>query len=93
MPNRPAILDEYDVDTLDTLAGDQPAARVAATRLREGMVLLDPDLGCPAVWLDHRQRATPRSGEVRWLAHDLDTGRLTTVAVHRRTTLAVLATA
>ena len=92
MPTRPRVLlDGADVDALDPLDGTVPAARVTATRLREGMVLLDPDLGTPAAWLDQRQRTAPRSGEVQWLAHDLATGRLTTIRLHRNTTVRTLA--
>lgn len=85
------LLDPLDIDTLDTF-GQPESVPVAATALREGMVLLDPDLGTPAAWLDHRQRAAARSGSVQWLAHDLETGRLTTVTLHRSTTVRALAT-
>jgi hypothetical protein len=77
------------VDDLDPFA--TTATIVGAAALRECMVLMDPELGTPAVWLDHRLAASPRSGEVAWLAHNLDTGRLETVRIRRTAPVAVLA--
>lgn len=88
MNARPAVLDT--VDGLD-LMGTPEAATVTGARLRVGMVLLCPVLGTPAAWLDVKQDTAPRSGEVQFLAHNLETGRLTTVRVHRNKPLAVLA--
>lgn len=88
MSARPAVLDT--VDGLD-LMGTPESVTVTGARLREGMVLLCPLLGTPAAWLDTRQTTAPRSGDVRFLAHDLDTDCLTTVTVHRNARLAVLA--
>lgn len=38
------------------------------------MVVLDDELGTPAVGLDHRVRATPRSGLIAFLVNDFDRG-------------------
>lgn len=79
-----------DASTIDPFATN--ATDVTASRLRECMVLMDPDLGTPLMWLDHRLRSTRNSGDVKWMAHNLDTGRLETLNLRASADLAVLAT-
>lgn len=74
-----------NVDNLDLLA--TTSIEVQAAKLAECMVLMDPETGTPAVWLDHKLTTTRNSGEVTWMAHDLETGRLITIRL--RSTLAV----
>lgn len=76
-------------DSLDLLATN--ATMVKASSLRECMVLMDPELGTPLMWLDHRLRSTRNSGEVKWLAHNLETGRIETISFRASLELAVLA--
>lgn len=77
------------VDHLDPFATD--STDVKATSLREGMVIMDRELGTPALWLDHRVRAPRGSGAVAWLAHDLETGRIETQQFHENHRINVLA--
>jgi hypothetical protein len=77
------------VDHLDPFATD--STPVKATRLREGMVIMDPELGTPALWLDHRTRSTRGSGSVSWYAHDLETGRFGPHTFHENHQVNVLA--
>jgi hypothetical protein len=81
-----AIEDANAIDMLDTSAKD-----ILASSLRECMVLMDPELGTPAVWLDHKVRATRSSGQVTWAAHDLETGRLVTINLRSTMKVSVLA--
>lgn len=82
-----AVLD--NVDALDPFTTN--STTVQGSNLREGMVLMDPDLNTPAAWLDHRVRSTKNSGEVAFMAHDLEDGRFIRVSIHRNATVAVLA--
>jgi hypothetical protein len=77
------------VDNLDPFVTD--STDIKATSLREGMVIMDPALGTPLLWLDHRVRAARGSGQVAWLAHDLETGRFETHAFHENHRINVLA--
>lgn len=78
------------VDALDAFATPESVA-VRADKLRECMVLVDPDLGTPVYWLDHRTRAARNSGNVQWLAHNLETGRLEQVSFRASLALPVIA--
>lgn len=82
-----AILDT--VDHLDPFATD--STDLKATSLREGMVVMDPQLGTPLLWLDHRTRSARGSGQVTWHAHDLDTGRFEQHNFHQNHRVNVLA--
>lgn len=82
-----AVLD--NVDTLDPFATD--STDLKATSLREGMVVMDRELGTPLLWLDHRVRAARNSGSVAFLVHDLETGRIETHHFHENTHVKVLA--
>lgn len=75
---RPAIFDNVDnVDVLTTV----PGVDVKAGAFREGMILLDEDLGSPAALLDHKVGRAQDSG-VTWMAHDLVRGGLLTLRFH-----------
>ena len=83
-----AILES--VDHLDPFA--QPAmTQVPATRVRECMVLLDPELGTPAYWIDHRIPSTPRSGQAEFMVHNLETGRFERLAITGHVEVPVMA--
>ena len=86
--SRPAILADFaDVDSLQ-----QPRfiATVTGSQLKAGMVVLDDELGIPAVGLDHRVRATPRSGLIAFLVNDFDRGGWRHLEFHPRSTFKVL---
>lgn len=68
---RPATFDAFD--QIDTLSQPQ-TIEVIARNLKDGMVLVDPELGTPAVGLDHRIRSTRNSGNVSFLVADLENG-------------------
>lgn len=78
--------DNEDIDTLESV----DFVKVTTRQLREGMVIVDPELGCPAALLDHRIGAL-KGGCVEWLVHDLDNGRIyrTAFATTRIPTIAV----
>lgn len=85
--HRPIILDTCDeIDPLEVF----DFVRLTTRKLKPGMVLVDPELGCPAVMLDHRIGAI-EGGNVEWLVHDLDNGRIyrTAFATTRIPTIAV----
>ena len=66
-----AILDSFsDVDILS----NPPMVQVPAGKLREGMVILDPMLGCPVAGVDHRNPSPRNSGMVNWFVADLENG-------------------
>lgn len=75
------------LDALTELSGVQ----VVASKLRAGMVLLDPDLKTPAASLDHKTRSVRGSGDVSFLAFDYDRRTLDTVTVHANTLVWVAA--
>lgn len=82
-----AILETVDhLDPFETKSTD-----LKATSLREGMVIMDRELGTPLLWLDHRVRAARGSGQVAWLAHDLETSRIETHTFHENHRINVLA--
>lgn len=54
-------------------------------------VLLDPELGTPAVWLDHRVNSARGSGSVAWMGHDLDTGRFIEIQLRASLEVTVMA--
>lgn len=64
---KPAVLDS--VDDLDPFA--QPVSvQVEAQKLKSGMLVLDPDLGTPWAYVDHRVRGG--HGDVTFYVHDLE---------------------
>lgn len=67
--------------SLDTLT-ELPGVQVLGSKLRAGMVLLDPELKTPAASLDHKVPSARGSGEVSFLALDYDRRALNTVSVH-----------
>lgn len=85
--NKPQII--TSTENLDMLA--TTTAKVQASKLQECMVLMDPETGTPAMWLDHKMPTTRNSGQVTWMAHNLDTGRIETVSLRGSLSLAVLA--
>lgn len=85
---RPAVLSS--VDDLDTFAAAE-AITLKASQLRECMVLLDAELGTPAMWLDHKMPTVRGTGDVRWMAHNLETGRIETLSIFATRAVAVLA--
>lgn len=69
--SRALILEGFeDVDVLS----QPPTVEVCGRNLRAGMVLVDPDLGTPAVGLDHKVQAPRNSGSVAFLCADLEKG-------------------
>lgn len=69
--DRPLILPEGEtVDDLDQF----DYTMIRADKLKPGMILVDPDLHTPVYAIDHRNRAKPRSGAVKWLVEDLENG-------------------
>lgn len=70
--HRPIILDGCDeIDPLESF----DFVRLTTRQIRPGMVLVDTELGTPAAMLDHRIGAI-EGGNVEWLVHDLDNGRI-----------------
>lgn len=70
---RPSIFEGFaDVDVLER---PEFVAAVAGAKLKAGMVILD-ELGTPSVGLDQRVRSARGSGEVAFLIHDFDEGRI-----------------
>lgn len=62
------VTDDTDLDLLAQFDG----LEVAGRNLRDGMVILDPDLGTPAIVLDHKQRGS--NGAVQFFAEDVEAG-------------------
>ena len=60
---RPAIMEESP-DVLDSFV----PVMVVGKKLKEGMVIVDPILGTPEVWLDHR---LPSREGGHWMVHDM----------------------
>ena len=81
-----------NVDDLDEMTAP-PATTITASKLREGMVLLDPELGTPAVWVDQRTKTQRSSGQISFNGHDLDTGGVRRYNIGERTQVAVMAEA
>lgn len=85
------------VNTSDTVRNDLDTltpvriAQVAVRTLRPGMILVDLVLGTPEAEIDHRVSTIRNSGELRFLAHDLNTGELITVSLRDNGTVGVLA--
>lgn len=76
--NTAAVLGQVnDLDILSTPA----TVKVQASKLRECMVLTDPEFGTPLYWIDHRVRATRNSGQAEFMAHNLETGHFETVRI------------
>jgi hypothetical protein len=70
MSKAAAILENFtSVDTFAEVA----TITINAASLRAGMVMVD-EFDCPIVGIDHRVKATPRSGEIAFLTADLDRG-------------------
>jgi hypothetical protein len=87
MKTKPAT--PADVDSLDLLAA--PASiKVAASKLRECMVLLDPELGTPLYWIDHRVTSTRNSGNATFMAHNLETSRFERLTLFGATEVPVM---
>jgi hypothetical protein len=78
-----------DAASIDML--DANAKQILASSLKECMVLTDPELGTPAMWLDHKLSTTRNSGQTTWMAHDLETGRLVTINLRSTLKISVLA--
>ena len=73
---RPIITgDTFDLDPFDQFA----TVLLAGRQLREGMILVDPDLATPIYVLDHRMPAEARSRGGRWLVHNVESGRIETL--------------
>lgn len=87
--NRPAIL--ADFAGVDSLEHPRFIATVTGSQLRAGMVVLDDELCTPAVGLDHRVRATPRSGLIAFLVNDFGRGGWRHLEFHPRSTFKVVA--
>ncbi len=68
-----------NADQIDPFATE--CVEIPASKLKECMVLMDPELGTPLLWLDHKMRTVRNSGSVRWLAHNLETGRIEEVSL------------
>lgn len=87
---RPYIVpDGETVDSFDTRS-----VEVVARNLREGMVLMDAELGTPAAAIDHRVSATRNSGGIAFLVEDLDGSSRAhwyRAEIHRNATVRVLA--
>lgn len=79
-----------DIDTLDVLS-TPVTVQVQASKLRERMVLVDPTLGTPLFWIDHRMPAARNSGDAKFLVHNLETGRITTLSLGGRTLVPAMA--
>lgn len=78
------------VDTLDTFAA-QAGTTLEAGKLREMMVILDPELGTPLYWIDHRVRSTRNSGQAEFMAHNLESGHFETIRIGSRVSVPVMA--
>jgi hypothetical protein len=75
---------------IDTLA--QPAlVEVNASNLKAGMVLVDPELGTPAMGIDHKLRSTRNSGNVEFLVADLENGGWRNLSLFSNTVVSVIA--
>ena len=86
--NSAAIL--ANVDTIDTLAAPASVA-IQANKIRECMILVDPELGTPLYWIDHKVRSTTGSGNAEFLAHNLENGHFETVRIFGTTAVKVMA--
>lgn len=67
-----------------------PVTTVTASKLREGMVLVD-EFDMPAAVIDHRMRATRNSGAVKFMLLDVETGGHIEHAFHANGTVRVAA--
>lgn len=86
--NTAAVLSQVnDLDILST----PTTVKVQASKLRECMVLTDPELGTPLYWVDHRVRATRNSGQAEFMAHNLETGHLETIRIGGSVKVSVVA--
>lgn len=74
--NRPLIVPDSGIPADFDLFATPAGIPVRADKLRSGMILLDPELGTPALLIDHKMRTERNSGEIKFLGHDLDTNRL-----------------
>lgn len=58
-----------------------PPVEIEASKLRTGMLVLDPDLNC-ALWaVDHRVKAARNSGSLSWMVEDFENGGHRTVTL------------
>lgn len=78
-----------NADQIDTLATE--SVKIPASKLKECMVLMDPETGTPLMWLDHKMRTVRNSGSVHWMAHNLETGRIEEINLFAKLQLSVLA--
>lgn len=85
--NTAAVLDS--IDTLDMFSTPETIA-LAASKVRGGMVLVDPELGTPLYWIDSKARSTRNSGNAAFLVHNLETGRIENLSIFSSTTLPVM---
>lgn len=76
-----------EIDTLSTPA----AIKIQARNLRPNMVIIDPMLGTPYAVLDAKRRSTRNSGNVEFLAIDLETNRAFDFAMFANSTATVMA--
>lgn len=67
------------------------SVKIAARNLREGMVILDPELGTPAVSIDHRNRSTRGTGDMKFFVYDYETRRLEEMNIAPATMVSVVA--
>ena len=78
------------IDNLDTFSTPDSVV-ITGDKVRECMVLLDPELGTPLYWIDHKMPATRGSGDVKFMVHNLETGRIETVNIFRSTNVPAMA--
>lgn len=76
-----------DLDVLSEL----PAVAIGAAHLREGMVLLDPELKTPAASLDKKVPSAPRSGAISFLIYDYDDRTYKPLSLHHNVSVWVAA--
>lgn len=79
-----------EIPALDTMA-ELPGVQIVASKLRAGMVLLDPELKTPGAVLDHKNRSARGSGNVEFLAYDYDRRNYVPVSLHANTLVWVAA--
>lgn len=79
-----------DFTNIDSMSNPTYVA-IKVENLREGMVVLDPELGTPALGIDHRITAARGSGNVSWFAADLEEGGWTQLNLRKGITVQVIA--
>ena len=85
--SKAAILGSFtNVDTFSDVA----TVTINAASLRAGMVLVD-EFDCPVVGIDHRVKASHRSGEIAFFTADLKKGGWDRLAFRPTTQVKVMA--